>query len=266
MKLEVVTQQPDQLIHPTPLLFVHGTWHGPWCWSEHFIPFFVEQGFSVHALALRGHGGSDGASSLRETTLADYVEDVARVVGEFETTPVLIGHSMGGFIVQHFLARNEATAAVLLASTPPGGALLATLYLSRLWFSRHWRVPLQAIWRRDTRQFVSTEELVHKVLFSKGTPSDIVRECHARLQDDSFDAFMNQISCVLPNARLVHTPVMVLGAMEDAIFCPSDIARTARAYGTQHYMFPDMGHDMMLEPGWEDVASRIVEWLLKLGI
>jgi hypothetical protein len=26
-------------------------------------------------------------------------------------------------------------------------------------------------------------------------------------------------------------------------------------------IFPKMGHDMMLEPGWEAVAERIHEWL-----
>jgi hypothetical protein len=35
---------------------------------------------------------------------------------------------------------------------------------------------------------------------------------------------------------------------------------TARAYHTHAEIFPDMGHDMMLEPGWADVAERIHTW------
>jgi len=36
---------------------------------------------------------------------------------------------------------------------------------------------------------------------------------------------------------------------------------TARACATEAIFFPKMAHDMMLEPGWESVAERIVAWL-----
>lgn len=36
---------------------------------------------------------------------------------------------------------------------------------------------------------------------------------------------------------------------------------TARAYRTEAEVFPNMAHDMMLEPGWRKVAERIVAWL-----
>jgi hypothetical protein len=38
------------------------------------------------------------------------------------------------------------------------------------------------------------------------------------------------------------------------------VRATARAYRTQPEFFP-MGHNMMLEPGWADVAGRIRGWL-----
>jgi hypothetical protein len=31
-------------------------------------------------------------------------------------------------------------------------------------------------------------------------------------------------------------------------------------------LFPNMGHDMMLEPGWADLAKRIQEWLADQGL
>jgi len=39
------------------------------------------------------------------------------------------------------------------------------------------------------------------------------------------------------------------------------VTATARAYGTTAEFFPDMGHNIMVEPGWCDVANRIAEWL-----
>lgn len=40
-----------------------------------------------------------------------------------------------------------------------------------------------------------------------------------------------------------------------------EIEATARAYNTQAEFISDMGHNSMLEPGWEAVAERILVWL-----
>jgi alpha-beta hydrolase superfamily lysophospholipase len=65
----------------------------------------------------------------------------------------------------------------------------------------------------------------------------------------------------LPKPGRVKTPVLVLGGTEDAIFSPAEVNATAHAYRTQPEIFPDMAHDMMLEPNWQNVAERILAWL-----
>ena len=35
--LEVIDKGSCSEAHPVPLLFVHGSWHGAWCWDEHFL-------------------------------------------------------------------------------------------------------------------------------------------------------------------------------------------------------------------------------------
>ena len=42
--------------HPAPLVFVHGAWHGAWCWDEHFLGHFAAKGYRAIALDLRGYG------------------------------------------------------------------------------------------------------------------------------------------------------------------------------------------------------------------
>ena len=44
----------------TPVLFVHGAWHGAWCGDEHFLDFFADKGYRAVALSLRGHGAGRG--------------------------------------------------------------------------------------------------------------------------------------------------------------------------------------------------------------
>ncbi len=65
--LEVIEKGSSTPAHPTPLLFVHGGWHGAWCWSN-FLNYFADAGYRAVALSLRGHGASPAAKALRATT------------------------------------------------------------------------------------------------------------------------------------------------------------------------------------------------------
>lgn len=65
--------------------------------------------------------------------------------------------------------------------------------------------------------------------------------------------------------RRVDTPVLVLGAVHDGFVSVGDVRATARAYRTEPEFF-SMGHNMMLEPGWADVAKRIHAWLDGRGL
>ena len=121
-KLEVISRLRSGLRHAPPILFVHGAWHGAWCWDEFFLSYFAAHGFEVHTLSLRGHGASEGRTQLHRSRIRHYVEDVAAVVAGFSSAPILVGHSMGGFVVQKFLETQSSPAAFLLASIPPAGA------------------------------------------------------------------------------------------------------------------------------------------------
>ena len=69
----------------------------------------------------------------------------------------------------------------------------------------------------------------------------------------------------LPRPKRVSTPLLVLGAQDDRAHTAKEIRATARAYHTEAEFFPNMGHDMMLEPGWAAVAERIDTWLAPMG-
>ncbi len=70
----------------------------------------------------------------------------------------------------------------------------------------------------------------------------------------------------LSSPKRVSTPMFVLGGARDALFHPNEIHATAAAYGTQAVLFPNMAHDMMLEPGWQAVADTIITWLEQQGV
>lgn len=262
MKLEIISKHPPASAHTTPLLFVHGAWHGAWCWDEHFLDYFAQHGFAAHALSLRGHGTSEGRNRLRWTRLAEYVADVTQVAEQLPHPPVVIGHSMGGAVVQKYLETHSAPAGVLLASVPPAGALATTLRLAR----RH---PVQFAKVNLTFSLfplVSTPQLAREAFFAASLSDDQVLSYAQRLQDESYLGFLDMLALNLPRPKRVKAPMLVLGAAQDTIFHPGEVDATAHAYHTQAVIFPDMAHDMMLDAGWQGVAERILSWLSQQGL
>jgi len=56
-------------------------------------------------------------------------------------------------------------------------------------------------------------------------------------------------------------PMLVLGAERDIMVPPAQAEQAARHYGTEAEIFSGMGHVMILEAGWQEVADRIIAWL-----
>jgi alpha-beta hydrolase superfamily lysophospholipase len=244
---------------PTPLLFVHGMWHGAWCWDE-FLELFADAGYHATALSLRGHSGSKGM--IRGSRIADYVADVEHMARKYETPPVIIGHSMGGFITQKYLETHDAPAGVLLASIPPYGVWPA---LGRV-FLHDPRIVLKALFTWRMYPVVETPANAHWALFSADMPKEQVLKYHKYLDDESFRAFLDLLGLNLAHPKRVKTPMLILGAEEDTVISQGDVHATARAYNTKAELFPNMAHDMMLEAGWRSVAERILNWLREKGI
>jgi pimeloyl-ACP methyl ester carboxylesterase len=260
--LEVIDKGCVSESHPVPLLFVHGAWHAAWCWDENFLSFFADHGYRALALSFRGHGDSSTDKPLRVCSVADYVEDVSSVADTLSTSPVVIGHSMGGLIVQKYLEKHTAPAGVLMTSIPPQGNLGNALRWIRQRPTHFAKMTITG----KALPYINPPQLARERFFSSHTPEADVRKYAARLQEDSSRIGIDCLLLRLPRPKRVTTPVLVLGADEDTAHTRKEILATARAYGTEAEFFPDMGHNMMLEPGWPAVAERINSWLGTLGL
>ncbi len=118
MKLEIHRFGVLSARHSHPLVFIHGEWHGAWCWEEKFVPFFRRHGFLCVTMDLRGHGGSEGAERLNDWRLEDYVADLAQMVDEVGQDPILVGHSMGATVSQIFASQHLVVGMALLCPIP----------------------------------------------------------------------------------------------------------------------------------------------------
>jgi 3-oxoadipate enol-lactonase len=97
-------------------VFLHGIGGAARAWRGQLEAFAGR--YRAIAWDMPGYGGSSPLPTVSIATLADALQDF---LGQFGgTKPILVGHSIGGMIVQQWLVKHPNTAAaVVLAQTSP---------------------------------------------------------------------------------------------------------------------------------------------------
>jgi fatty-acyl-CoA synthase len=253
--LHVVTYECGTANPRADLLFVHGAWSSSWYWESFFLPWFAQRGFRARAVSLRGHGESEGR--VRWSSIRDYVDDVA-AAAQGLTDPVLIGHSMGGFVAQKYAARHGMRALALLASVPPSGAWHA---LRRIIAERPMAF-LRTVATLDLYGAVADAETARGLLFSRDASRTDKDHLLQRLKSESFRAFLDMLFSPVLGRRLSNeVPVAVIGAEFDQLISTANNEATARFYGVDPQVLPLASHMLMVDDRWSDAAMLIENWL-----
>ncbi|AUX33057.1 MULTISPECIES: alpha/beta hydrolase [Sorangium] len=253
--LEILTQSPEPPERRPPLLFVHGSFHGAWCWSERFMPYFAERGYRTFAVSLRGHGGSEGSGDLDAYALEDYVDDVGAAAASLEEPPVLVGHSLGGAIVQKYMTRSDrrCRGAVLMASPPPQGASTAAVLCALAHPLVYGRlVAFNAGW---------SARAPRDLFFSKRMDRAKADACIGRFRRQSRRVFADFKYFHIDAPGEPSLPMLVVCARGDKFLRLTSAHETARFYGGAIRVISGPAHDMMLDDGWQLAAGEIASWL-----
>jgi pimeloyl-ACP methyl ester carboxylesterase len=247
--LELREILPAAETNKPPLLFVHGAWHGAWCFAEHWMPEAAARGWPCYGVSLFGHGESEGGDALTLTRIGKYEDDIIAAIDALPAAPALVGHSMGGLLTQRVAARDaRVRAAVLVASVPPGHHLGALPLLAR-------HDP-----RALARAVVGAEpRFKPRTLYGSATTEATAARHTARTGRESVIA-THQL--VLPRRpRRPACPTLVLGGGDDRLVSPHAVARTARGLDTRAHLFRGLGHNLMLEDDWRAPLELTLDWL-----
>lgn len=260
MKLDLISRYPETTPKPTPLLFVHGSFSDARVWDVNFLPYFAKQGYEAHAVSLRGHGLSEGHERLHRWRLADYVADLAKAVQTMPNPPLLIGHSMGGMVIQKYLEDHAGIAGmVLMASVPPQGLFPTNLHMAM----RHPLLFQQMMLFAMLGPSYGSVGMMQRLLFSKDTPLTKLQDYFDLVQAESQMVAIDMMwfNPLRLKPGQLWLPLLVMGAQQDVFVSPAMVQETARFYRTEAQILPNMAHAMMLEMNWQEAAERLLGWL-----
>ncbi len=248
---------PKIKFYPYPLLFIHGMWGGSWNF-QNYTTFTTKKGFEVYAVNLRGHQDSCPVENFGKVSVMDYVRDVLRIIEE--TGPVvLIGHSMGGLIAQKvasMMTISEVPGAVFITSAAPMGIPVITVpLLSRMLGSRYVASMLL------NRAFIPYEDDARALLFNCMKEEEAHNATLSLFQESGCAAREVALGLINVKAKSVTCSTLVVGAEKD-LMAPAHIQeKIAKKYDSDYILMHGHGHMLMLEEGWEQPISEVLEWV-----
>jgi len=244
---------------------IHGMWGGSWYW-ENYKQFFEEQGYHCVTPTLRFHDVDPNEPphpQLGTTSLLDYAEDLEQEIVKLDTTPVLMGHSMGGLLAQILGSRGLAKALVLLTPASPSGIMALKLSAIRGFGSG---LTKWGFWKKPMRQ--TFDEAVYSTL--QRLPVAEQKEVFSRFVYESGRAaceigfwFLDRKGAGKVDESRVTCPVLVIAGAQDRITPASVVRKVAHKYKAvaTYREFANHAHWVVSEPGWPEIAEYIANWL-----
>ncbi|MFD5915558.1 alpha/beta hydrolase [Kitasatospora sp. NPDC058201] len=257
---------------PTPVMFIHGLWLHSTSW-EPWADLFRQAGYEPLTPEWPGvpdtvAGARADPESQAGNGLAEISREHARIIRELGTKPILVGHSVGGFIAQHLLGQGLGAGAVAICPGQIRGvkAVGPAQAKSTFAFLSHPGNTGRAV-SLDAEQFryafanaVSQEE--SDELFERWTIpsparplfqlalSNLARNSPARVNTHN----SNRGPLLLLSGKLDHTVPDVLTRSTFKQYRKSDAV-------TEYRRFDDRGHSLIVDSGWPGVADTALAWL-----
>ena len=253
------------------IVFIHGMFMTPLCW-EYWIERYQSKGLRCIAPPWPGRDKSIETQrknhpdpGLGKLKLRDVLQAMTKAIQRLDAKPVLIGHSMGGLVVQLLLQQDLAVAGIAIDPAPPQGVFTASRSFLKSNFPAinpfvpvTW--PIEMSFGHFQFAFVNTLPLTEQraaydryvVPESRGVPTQSLT------------------SVAKIDFKKPHAPLLITAGEKDHIV-PSSLNKTnhkrykASASITDFKQFAGRDHFLIGERGWEVVADYCMQWLDKVA-
>ena len=247
------------------IVLIHGMFMNPLCW-EKWIPYYESKGYRCVAPAWPGRDKSveelrkaHPDPELAKLKLGDVVEYVANVITGLDEKPAIIGHSMGGLVLQILLQRDLAVAGVAIDPAAPAGV-----------FTTEWsfiKSNFPAI-----NPFLLSQPVI---MTFEHFQYAFVNTLPLEEQRAAYDRYVVPESRGVPTSSLgaagkvdfarPRRPLLITAGGKDHII-PASLNRTnyKKYQGpsiTDFKEFAGRDHFLIGSRGWEEIADYALDWL-----
>lgn len=250
----VVREAKDSRQNP-PMVFVHGIYHGAWCWEEKFFGYFLSRGHSCHAVQLPST--RDLPKGVKP--LEYYAKIVREYAQKLSPAPVLVGHSMAATIVSDIVQETPNWRAVLMGPPTKEGLLNGTKQTIR----NHPLLYLKALLTMNIDHLYHSDAIIRRFFLSAPIDDGEYARYAAKMRNGHEAlSILNTLMAYKPRPRPQVGPgVLVMGGELDRSVSRADLEQVASWHPNSTVMtIPGVSHDMMLEKNWEAAAKAIADW------
>lgn len=259
----------------TTIIMVHGVGGTADAFSR-LAPAFRDKGWGVETPTLSAdkRKAENPAPDIHALRLKDYVAEIETLAKKVEKdtgqAPVLMGHSMGGLIVQKLAERGVGRAAILLTPASPadcrsGSSLAQAFTFANVLFSGKPETKGHKIWK--TGFFWGVLNRVPKAKH-EGIYAGTVYDSGGVYSDLAYPDRDPDKTAYIDESK-IKIPVLVIGGTKDRSTPIADVRKVGAKYkkiGGDFREYPENAHWIVDEPGTDRVIEDIAEWLVAKGV
>lgn len=245
------------------IIFIHGMFQNAKSWDG-WVQYFTPKGYNCIAESWPLHGGEPSnlrnniPENLGDLRLEEVIDKYAALVRDTDQEAILIGHSVGGLIVQSLLNKGLGSMGVCISSVAPNRML------SLDWGFFKNSISIANPFKGD-QPFEMTPEGFHASFCNPLTKEESDKFYQQTATHDSRNVLRD---CMLETGHIdlekTDAPLLFIGAEKDEIIPPQLNEKNANAYreGQADFKeFPDRGHFICGQPGWEEIAGYAAQWI-----
>lgn len=259
-----------QTIQSKTIVFITGAFVGNNCWDE-WKSFFENKGYTTVAPAWPKKNGSPEELRNRQPDVGIASIRLAEVTAHFENfirqlpgKPILIGHSIGGLIIQILLQRNIAVAGVAIHSVPP----LGVFTFKWSFFKASWG-PLGFF--TSTKKSFLMNFKQWQYAFTNGMTCDEQTEAYYNfaIPESKLVVRDGLTKAAKVDFKKPHDPLLIVSGSTDNFIPASLNYSNYKKYKdtnsvTDYKEFKGRNHFVLGQPTWKEDATYINEWIEKL--
>jgi alpha-beta hydrolase superfamily lysophospholipase len=251
------------------IVFITGAFVSNRCWDEWRV-YFEGKGYKTVAAPwphkdagaeeLRNRQPNAGIASNRLAALTDYYSNMVEQLPE---KPILIGHSIGGLLVQLLLQRELAAAGVAIHSVPPQGIMtFKWSFLKAGWAALGFFTPTHKSYLMSFKHW--------QYAFTNGMTLEQQKESYYAFAIPESKLIVRDTitRAARVNFKKPHAPLLLTSGCDDhtipASLNYSNYAKYLKSGSVTDYAaFKGRNHFVLGQPTWREDADYILDWIQK---